>query len=236
MGKLIFLDIDGTIAAPGQPPRPSTAEAVHAARRHGHKVFLCTGRLEMDVPENVWTIGFDGGIYSAGGRIVVNGAEIWDRPMPKELAWRVIDILRQKDLFFVVESAKGTYGSIDGEIRDYSSDLMDVFQNPHLYRSVPEKMLVNQRLQEKRNLSVYKIVTLFKSAAQVQELRQELGPAIKIVLFNKAGEHTCWIPGEISDASVNKGTALCRVCDYLKISPRACLQTKDRQRENKAVK
>ena len=42
MGKLIFLDIDGTIAAPGQPPRPSTVEAVHAARCQGHKVFLCT--------------------------------------------------------------------------------------------------------------------------------------------------------------------------------------------------
>lgn len=217
MGKLIFLDIDGTIAAPGQPPKPSTVEAVHAARRHGHKVFLCTGRLEMDVPENVWTIGFDGGVYSAGGRIVVNGAEIWNRPMPKELVWRVIDILRQKDLFFVVESAKGTYGSIDGEIRDYSSDLMDVFQNPCLYRSGLEKILVNQRLQEKRNLAVYKIVTLFESAAQAQELRQELGPAMKIVLFNKAGENACRVPGEISDASVNKGTALHRVCDYLKI-------------------
>ena len=218
MGKLIFLDIDGTIAAPGQPPRPSTVEAVHAARCQGHKVFLCTGRLEMDVPENVWRIGFDGGVYSAGGRIVVNGAEIWNQPMPKELAWRVIDILRRKDLFFVVESSKGTYGSIDGEIRDCSSDLMDVFQNPRLYRSGPEKMLVNQRLQANRNLSVYKIVTLFESAAQAQELCQEFGSAMRIVLFDKTAEDGGWIPGEISDASVNKGTALHRVCDFLKIS------------------
>jgi len=218
-GKTYFLDIDGTIAAPGQPPRPSTVEAVHAARRCRHKVFLCTGCLEIDVPENVWTIGFDGGVYSAGGRIVVNGAEMWNQPMPKELDWRVIDILRQKDLFFVVESAKGTYGSIGGEIRDYSSDLMDVFQNPRLYQSRPEKMLVDRRIQEKRNLAVYKVVTLFKNAAQAQELRHELGTEMKIVMFDKTAEDVCWIPGEISDASVNKGTALHRVCDHLKISP-----------------
>ena len=86
MGKLIFLDVDGTIAGPGQPPRPSTVEAVHTARSRGHRVFLCTGRLEKDVAENVWAIGFDGGIYSAGGRVVVDSTEIWNQPMPS--TWR----------------------------------------------------------------------------------------------------------------------------------------------------
>ena len=38
-------------------------------------------------------------------------------------------------------------------------------------------------------------------------------------MFDKTAEDGCWIPGEISDASVNKGTALHRVCDFLKISP-----------------
>lgn len=43
MGKLIFLDVDGTIAGPGQPPRPSTVEAIRAARGRGHKVFIRLG-------------------------------------------------------------------------------------------------------------------------------------------------------------------------------------------------
>lgn len=81
MGKLIFLDVDGTIAGPGQPPRPSTVEAIRAARGRGHKVFICTGRLEVDVAENVRSIGFDGGIYSAGGRAVVDGKEVLNRPI-----------------------------------------------------------------------------------------------------------------------------------------------------------
>lgn len=218
MGKLIFLDVDGTIAGPGQPPRPSTVEAVHAARSRGHKVFLCTGRLEVDVAENVRAIGFDGGIYSAGGRVVVDGVEIWNRPMPKELAWRVLDALREEDLFFMVETSEGTYGSIDGEIRDHNSDQMYVIRDPRPYRSEGQRAMAEKRLQEKRDLPVYKILTLVENAAQAQELRQKIGPEVKIVLFDKVITDIPWIPGEISDASVNKGTALRRVCDHLNVT------------------
>lgn len=218
MGKLIFLDVDGTIAGPGQPPRPSTVEAVHAARSRGHKVFLCTGRLEVDVAENVRAIGFDGGIYSAGGRVVVDGVEIWNRPMPKELAWRVLDALREEDLFFMVETSEGTYGSIDGEIRDHNSDQMYIIRDPRPCRSDAQRVLAEKQLREKRDLPVYKILTLVESAAQAQELRQRLGPEVKIVLFDKVITDIPWIPGEISDANVNKGTALHRVCDYLNVT------------------
>lgn len=219
MGKLIFLDVDGTIAGPGQPPRPSTVEAVRTARSRGHKVFLCTGRLEADVAENVRAIGFDGGIYSAGGRVVVDGIEIWNQPMPKELAWRVMDALRREDLFFMAESSRGTYGSLDGEIRDHNSDMMYVIRDPRPHRSEEERALAERRLQEKRELPIYKILTLVENAVQAQELRQRLGPAVKIVLFDKVTADIPWIPGEISNASVNKGTALRHVCEYLNTVP-----------------
>ena len=219
MGKLIFLDVDGTIAGPGEPPRPSTVEAIHAARGRGHKVFLSTGRLEADLAENVRAIGFDGGIYSAGGRAVVEGKEVLNRPIPKELAWRIIDALQAENLFFMVESSAGTYGSIDGEIQDHGSDLIYTIREIHPFQDEEQRALVSKRLQTNRKLPMYKILVLLESTDQAQRLRQELGPAVKIVLFDKLSPDMPWIPGEISDASVNKGTAFRFVCDYLNAAP-----------------
>ncbi len=219
MGKLIFLDVDGTIAGPGQPPRPSTVEAIRTARRRGHKVFLSTGRLEMDVAENVREIGFDGGIYSAGGRVTLDGWEILNRPIPQALAWRIMDALQAEGLFFMVESARGTYGSIDGEIRDHGSDLMYTIRDVHPFQSEGQRALAAERLRENRSYPAYKILVLVQSSDQAQRLREELGAAVKIVLFDKLSPDMPWIPGEISDASVNKGTAFRFLCRYLKATP-----------------
>ena len=219
MGKLIFLDVDGTIAGPGEPPRPSTVEAIHAARSGGHKVFLCTGRLEADVAENVRAIGFDGGIYSAGGRAVVDGKEILNRPIPKEFAWKIMDALQAEGLFFMVESAAGTYGSIDGEIRDHGSDLIYTIRETHPFQTEQERVLAAGHLAANRRFPAYKILVLVESSDQAQRLREELGSAVKIVLFDKVSPDMPWIPGEISDASVNKGTAFRFVCDYLNAAP-----------------
>lgn len=215
MGKLIFLDVDGTIAGPGEPPRPSTVEAVRTARGKGHRVFLSTGRLEADVAENVRDIGFDGGIYSAGGRAVVGGQEVLDRPIPEALAGRIMDALEAEGVFYMVESSAGTYGSIDGVIRDHGSDLMYTIREIHPVQSGESRARAAERLRENRRFRVYKVLILVESTAQAQRLRQALGPAVKIVLFDKLSPDMPWIPGEISDAGVNKGTAFRFLCGYL---------------------
>lgn len=76
MGKLIFLDIDGTITMPGRPPSSVVVKAIRQARRNGHMVFLNTGRAICNVDASIADIGFDGGIYHAGGWVFVGDREI----------------------------------------------------------------------------------------------------------------------------------------------------------------
>ena len=66
-GKLLFLDIDGTLTEPGRNIPPASAlEAIKKAQQNGHKVFLCTGRnLAMLKP--LLAYDFDGYVASAGG-------------------------------------------------------------------------------------------------------------------------------------------------------------------------
>lgn len=215
MGKLIFFDIDGTIAMPGQPPGRDTVAAIRAARANGHKVFLSTGRLEASIPEHIRSIGFDGGIYSAGGRVVVNGRELLNRAMPAELVRRVTDTMREYKLFYMLENAGGTYvGAEDCSLSSVSSDLRRLMEKElHIlpYKQMPEHDLT------------YKIVFHAETIAQAEQLVKMLSTTAKVVYFSGLLPDMPFIPGEISDWSINKGVALDCICRCLKADPEDCI-------------
>ena len=73
MPKLLFFDIDGTLAYPLREPPRSATVAIREARSKGHKAFISTGRTWDSIPQTVADIGFDGGIYSAGGIVLQDG-------------------------------------------------------------------------------------------------------------------------------------------------------------------
>ena len=50
--KVIFLDIDGTLAEPGHSEPPASAiEAVRKAQAAGNLVFLCSGRAQNETEQ-----------------------------------------------------------------------------------------------------------------------------------------------------------------------------------------
>ena len=76
MGKLIFLDIDGTIRDFDGTVLESGVEAIRKARQNGHEVFLNTGRLYCRIEKKIRDIGFDGVVASSGGYIEYQGERI----------------------------------------------------------------------------------------------------------------------------------------------------------------
>ena len=60
MGKIIFLDVDGTLVDYENRLPESAVLAVGKARENGHRVYICTGRSKAEVYENIWEIGLDG--------------------------------------------------------------------------------------------------------------------------------------------------------------------------------
>lgn len=215
MGKLIFLDIDGTIVSLGRLPSKATVEAVRAARANGHRVFLSTGRREADVPESVRSIGFDGGIYSAGGRVVVNGKEIWNRPMPDDLVQQATGILREWNLYFILESASGTYTGAKNQT--FSNTIAQMIR---LLRA--ELQIVDQKQRPERD-PVYKIVFLAESNVQIEQVVRWLGAAATVVYSSSLFPGISSFTGEISGTSINKGNALTRVCKYLNADLKDCI-------------
>lgn len=65
MGKIIFLDIDGTIRWYDGSVPESTIFAIKAARKRGHEICICSGRPYSLIEKNIMDIGFDGVVSCA---------------------------------------------------------------------------------------------------------------------------------------------------------------------------
>jgi len=72
--KILALDVDGTLLDSTGSLRQSTREAVHAARRHGLKVVLCTGRRHRTTRPILEGLGLEGPVVLHNG-VVIKDAE-----------------------------------------------------------------------------------------------------------------------------------------------------------------
>ena len=223
MGKLIFLDIDGTIAAPWQGPSRATVKAIQTARSNGHRVFISTGRVETNVTKEVRSIGFDGGIYNAGGRVVVNSTEIMNRPMPVELVQQVTDIMEMGKLVYMLEGVYDTYIIKNGELSPI--DLERFYTSGEPYRIIKDRRrgLQQKWTPEHRKYPVYKIDFLTESRSTAEWLSEKLGSIAKVVRFDTLVPDKSLTIGEVSDWSINKGVALKYICLHLGVDPEDCI-------------
>ncbi|MBT1162418.1 HAD family hydrolase [Bifidobacterium sp. SO1] len=72
--KLVFLDIDGTLADERHVVPQSAQDACRQAQRNGHKLFISTGRSLPKIEHSILDLGFDGVVSVAGAQ-----ANIGDR-------------------------------------------------------------------------------------------------------------------------------------------------------------
>lgn len=222
MKYLLFFDIDGTLAIPGSQPSTETANAIRKARAEGNKTFISTGRAEQMVPDFIDAIGFDGGIYSAGGRVIVDGAIISDNTMPDTMLYQALEILQSKNIFYLLECSGASYrSSLD------SSFLAAIEQegaNSEMRRMEQEWRDPKQKtLLEYQGEPVYKISFFCMNKQQMDDVETALQPIGKIVRFDNLIPDMTIVAGEISDYNTNKGRALHMVCTYLGASIEQCI-------------
>jgi len=107
--RLIFLDIDGTIASYKSPPSPLTCGAVEQLARDGHSVFLCTGRVLCDIPPVLRALPISGVIGAAGGQILVGDVVLGETVVPKPLVRDLARLSSEMGYLLVFEGVQGVY-------------------------------------------------------------------------------------------------------------------------------
>ena len=209
--KLIFLDVDGTLTAPGAyVPPESAVQAVKKAREIGHKVFLCSGRNHgMLAPLHKY--GFDGGIASCGGYVYAGDKVIYDCPLTEE----------QQDKLITLLSNEGVFLSIEGRDYVYSEELPDDYvtqdeqRNEYLLNML-EAVWTGQNtksMTEYDGCPLYKVVYTCRDREQLKPAIEALGDELQFIVHDFS-EPGC-IFGEIINRKFDKGSAVRKAADAL---------------------
>ena len=111
MGKIVFLDVDGTLVDYQNRLPESAVKAVRQARANGHRVYICTGRSKAEMQPQLWDIGLDGMIGGNGSYVEDHGEVLLHRTLTVSQCTRVVEWLHGRGLEFYLESNNGLFAS-----------------------------------------------------------------------------------------------------------------------------
>ena len=164
-GKLIFLDVDGTLTPAGSNEPPASAmAAVRAARENGHRVFLCTGRNPAMLAP-VLALGFEGAVACAGGYVFAGDEVLYDCPMSREQFDCGMRLLQENGVFRTVEARDASWG--DEELSGFLSQAGDGNSELIRWRKALAERLDIRPMREYDGSPVYKIVFMCRDARQL---------------------------------------------------------------------
>lgn len=214
MGKLLFFDIDGTLAMPGRKVSQRTRDAIRAARANGHKAFICTGRSPEIVNEDILSIGFDGGIFHAGGRAVIDGKTVYENHADAKMLDDVLPSIRKYAVFYNYETTSGDYYSkFDSSVL---KEVQKAGANTELLRLI-EAMASqeNRPVSDYAGEGIYKVFFFVRKTADYEKIIEAFGPGYLPTNFSNMIEDMPIVACEVTRADINKGAAVLGLCGYL---------------------
>ncbi len=211
--KLIFLDIDGTLTAPGSNVPPQSAlDAIRAAQAQGHKVFLCTGR-NYDMLRPLLAYGFDGAVASGGGYVFMGDQVLFDCPMTEEQKERALRLFAEGGVLRTIEARDASYcdpgmGEFLQQCSGGNSELLR-------WREALEKDLGIRPMAEYDGRPIYKVVFMCARAEQLAGAIRELEGVFYFLVQDLAGANC--LNGELVNRKFDKGSGIRQVCRALNV-------------------
>ncbi|MFT4217768.1 MAG: HAD family hydrolase [Micropruina sp.] len=209
MGKIVFIDFDGTLADRGVVPPPH-AEVIREARSRGHRILLCTGRPRSLVSDEVRVL-FDGMVGAAGAYLEVDGEVLLDRRFPAELGDRVRALLDAHDAAYILETPDAVHARPTTPARIAS--LMHVGQDDGSPTSTTGGDIVDAlRVSDDLSTVSFSKVANFDANAPMSEVANQLQPEVGFVPSSMAtlGDRA----GELYLAEVNKSVGMMMAVEH----------------------
>ena len=234
MKKLLFFDIDGTLAYPQQEPPVSAVEAIRQARHKGHMAFISTGRTIDSIPEAVSRIGFDGGIFSAGGQVAIGDAVLYRFHMEDSLLQELLARLRSMPVFYALETADGRFHSENAEEILRLADLSGIGESA---MKLTREILFDpgmRPMSEYRGQPVFKIAYHCPRGAVRASLAAVLEGLANLVDYDNLLPLPISV-GEISDPEVNKGNAVRALCRHFGMDTADCIAFGDSMNDSEML-
>lgn len=193
--NLVFFDIDGTLAI-GRNIPDSAKKAIHALRKNGDLVWMCTGRALRYAKSNFHMYA-NGYIVSNGREAYTCCAKIFEKPLAME---QIREIQKRLD---AVHAGYVFFESQNGHC----------FGPEEAYRTIAEEwdpsfILPGGDLIGKK---IYNFDVWFKDAEQYHAIEEQLNG---IGVLNPHGNHPT---ADVTVSGWDKGDALLAVAEYMKV-------------------
>ena len=109
MKKVLFFDVDGTLVDFGASTMSkNTSDALIAAKKNGHKIFLCTGRSYNQIYPSLKAFDFDGTVAAAGGYVVTGGKVITHHVFGADKMQKIIDAVGRNNTGLIFQTKDGS--------------------------------------------------------------------------------------------------------------------------------
>ena len=158
---------------------------------------------------------FDGVAASSGGYVICGGEVIYDCPLTEEQKDRALRALRENGVYCTVECREGAF--TDEGFKEFLRDKAGREGNSEMlrWREQIEKTLNILPMKKYRGQPVYKITVMSQSLDQLRASQERLDQdfAFCIQDLDQGG----LVNGEVVNRKFDKGRAVLRVCNYLKI-------------------
>ncbi|EOT30188.1 Cof-type HAD-IIB family hydrolase [Enterococcus saccharolyticus] len=111
MGKIIFLDVDGTLCNEAGRVPESAKQAIIKTYENSHDFFLCTERSKAEIPEEVFNLLIRGMIGAGGGYCEVDGEIILHEVFDAIELKKIVTFLEENAVEYYLESNQGLFAS-----------------------------------------------------------------------------------------------------------------------------
>jgi Cof subfamily protein (haloacid dehalogenase superfamily) len=219
--KIVFLDIDGTLADRNHIPL-SARRVCRKARKNGHLLYICTGRSRVQISPSILNAGFDGVVSSGGAWIETmdkkaegnNPKVLFHTSFEKKFLCRLLDYFKIYKTPYMLELPGKVLAS------SYLKPWLDALYvgRPWTLRTVTEKIytrIIFRSFVEGEPDSwdeVCKVVFMEPVGLTFEDVEREFRGECE--LFRNSIPIKGIKGGEISPLGVHKGSALERVIAY----------------------
>ena len=107
--KILFFDLDGTLAANNLPPSSKDVETLRRIREKGHLLCLCTGRSPGYLYPEVTNIGFDAIVASGGAYVSFGGRLLLEQVIDADMIGYIMRYFLGNKIFTVLEGLNSIY-------------------------------------------------------------------------------------------------------------------------------
>ncbi|MDR2151086.1 MAG: Cof-type HAD-IIB family hydrolase [Spirochaetaceae bacterium] len=216
--KIVFLDIDGTLADRNRIPS-SARRACREARKNGHLLYICTGRPLIQISSQILKMGFDGVVSSGGACIETANTDkvrkiLFQASFEEKTVRRLLDYLNAGKTPYMVELSDkvlaGPYLKPWLE-RVYTSRSWNLrmFMEKLFMRFFFRRLVAGEPSAEE---DVCKVVFMESGGPTFEDIKREFGDECE--LFRNSIPIQNMKGGEISPRGIHKGAALEKVAAY----------------------